>query len=128
MAYKVRSSDVPEVMAYLDNREKGGYTTRQLSFHPQDRTMSPFVVLAYTATQTSENYVGPALIATIAEHIVHSKGLSGNNTEYVLELARTMREIAPFIHDEHLFTLEAKVKEMMMKTRESLEPETKAQQ
>ena len=106
-------ADVPEVLAYLDDREKGDYITRKLLFHPQDQYLTPFTVLAYTTTRSSENYVGPAPIETIAECVVQSRGLSGNNTEYVLMLARSLREIAPTINDQHLFTLESKVREMV---------------
>lgn len=113
----MRPTEVPEVLAYLDNREKGGYTTRELFFHPQDQSLPPFVVLAYTTTALSENYVGPAPIETIAECVVQSKGISGNNTEYVLKLAKALREIAPSVHDQHLFALEAKVKEIVKERR-----------
>lgn len=110
-------ADVPEVLAYLDDRERGGYITRELLFHPQDQDLSPFVVLVYTTTTSSENYVGPAPIETIAECVVQSRGLSGNNIEYVLMLARSLREIAPTIDDQHLFTLESKVREIAKEMR-----------
>ena len=110
MAYKVSTSDVPEVMKYLDHREKGGYTTKQVLFHPSDNcNVSPFEVLLYIATENNPEYLGPAPASSIAEQIVNSAGPSGCNVEYLMELARSMKEIAPVYYDEHLFTLEAEV-------------------
>ena len=112
LAFKVRNADVPEVMAYLNKREKdsGGYTTKQVLFHPSDNcNISPFEVLLYIATEDNPEYLGPAPASSIAEQIVNSAGPSGCNVEYLMELARSMKEIAPVYYDEHLFTLEAEV-------------------
>ena len=110
MAYKVSTSDVPEVMMYLNHREKGGYTTKHVLFYPLDNhNMSPFEVLLYIATESNPEYLGPAPASSIARQIVNSAGPSGCNVEYLMELARSMKEIAPIYYDEHLFTLEAEV-------------------
>ena len=108
LAYKVNCEDVPEVMAYLNHREKQGYTTKTTLFYPSD-TDSPFEVLLYIATENNPEYLGPAPSSSIAWQILNSAGPSGCNVEYLMELARTMKEIAPVVHDEHLFTLEAEV-------------------
>ena len=110
MAFKVKSSDATEVLAYLNNREvvSGGYTTKRVSFYPSD-TDSPFEVLLYIATENNPEYLGPAPSSSIAWQILNSAGPSGCNVEYLMELARTMKEIAPVVYDEHLFTLEAEV-------------------
>ena len=113
IAYRVHPSDVPEVMAYLDHREKGGYTTHEVTFHPMEDTVAPFTALVYIGTEANPSYLGPAPLGDIAEQVVKSRGHSGCNTEYVLELAKAMKIIAPLVHDEHLFTLEAKVREML---------------
>ena len=108
LAYKVNCEDVPEVMAYLNHREKQGYTTKTTLFYPSD-TDSPFEVLLYIATENNPEYLGPAPSSSIAWQILNSAGPSGCNVEYLMELARTMKEIAPVVYDEHLFTLEAEV-------------------
>ena len=114
MAYKVNTSDVPEVMMYLNHREKGGYTTKQTLFYPlDDHNMSPFEVLLYIATENNPEYLGPAPASSIARQIVSSAGPSGCNVEYLMELARSMKEIAPIYYDEHLFTLEAEVVKLL---------------
>ena len=48
-----------------------------------------------------------------AKQVVNSRGPSGCNTEYMLNLATSMREIAPLVPDEHLYSLESKVREMI---------------
>ena len=77
----------------------------------------PFEVLAYIANEHNPNFLGPAPLDHIAEQVVRSRGPSGENTEYVLELARAMRTIAPHVADEHLFTLEGKVLELLAISR-----------
>ena len=100
-------------MVTLRNREKGGYTIHEVVFYPKDERTAAFTVLVYIGTETSQNYLGPASTQAIAAQIVKSKGLSGRNADYVLELAETMRAIAPHVNDEHLYTLEAKVKDIL---------------
>ena len=113
VAYKVLPQDVPDVMMYLDRREVGGYCTERIKFYPHADTAQPFDVLAYIANGHNPNYLGPAPLDHIAEQIVRSRGPSGENTEYVLELAQAMRTLAPHVVDEHLFALERKVLELL---------------
>ena len=82
-------------------------------FYPQDRSRNEFIVLVYIATESNPLYLGPAPLDEIAQQIVVSKGESGSNTEYLFELAKSMRLIAPSVIDEHLFELEKKVKELL---------------
>lgn len=123
IAYKVQPSDVPDVMAYLDHRERGGYTTHKVLFHPKhlqqqqhqqcDPKMTTFTVLAYIATEVNPNYLGPAPVEDLAKQVVGSRGPSGCNAEYILNLAQAMRQIAPGVKDDHLFSLEGKVREQL---------------
>lgn len=99
-------------MLYLENRETGGYQTKEVLFCPKDNK-EPYTVLLYIATPCSENYVGKQPLDTIAHFVVQSNGCSGDNTEYVLLLAKKMREIAPSVHDKHLYGLEARVRALM---------------
>lgn len=48
---------------------------------------------------------------SIADQIVESRGPSGHNVEYLLRLADFVREQVPEASDEHLFALEALVRD-----------------
>ena len=118
----MQPSDVPDVMAYLNHRERGGYTTHEVLFHPkhlqQQQQLDPkltvtFTVLAYIATEVNPNFLGPAPVEDLAKQVVDSRGPSGCNTEYILNLAQAMRQIAPGVKDDHLFSLEGKVREQL---------------
>lgn len=119
-------------MAYLDHRERGGYTTHEVVFHPKHhrgllssdhqnkqhhqcdpKATTTFTVLAYIATELNPNFLGPAPVDDLAKQVVDSRGPSGCNTEYILNLAQAMREIAPGVEDDHLFSLEWKVREQL---------------
>ena len=109
MAYKTDNS----VLSYLDYREKDGYTTHKLQFYPINKETPPFTVLVYIATETNVQYLGPVSLDALARHIASSRGPSGCNVEYAMNLARTMREIAPDVQDKHLFDLEQKLREII---------------
>ena len=109
LAFNVRDTDEKEVRAYLKKRETG-YATKDVLFHPSDNhNMPPFKVSLYIATESNPGYLGHAAVPSIAKQIVNSAGSSGCNVEYLMELARSMREIAPSHKDEHLFKLEDEV-------------------
>jgi cation transport regulator ChaC len=115
VAYLVNPMDVAEVMAYLNHREKGGYVTKEVLFYPKetDGDMKPFTTLMYIATETNPLYLGPAPVEDMARQIVKSRGPSGCNAEYALKLAHGMREIAPSVPDDHLFSLEKAINDIV---------------
>eukprot|EP01137_Pigoraptor_chileana_P029505 Opistho-2@14819 len=113
IAYRIHPSHVDEALAYLDFRERGGYTSDSALFHPKDAGVAPFKVLVYSATPHNPNYLGPCPLDEIARQIAVSVGPSGHNAEYLIQLADAMRGIAPEHGDDHLFELEAMVKAIM---------------
>lgn len=109
-AYEIAAKDIPKVIDYLDFREKNGYKATWVTFHPKDLHRCPFQAKLYIATPCNEFYLGPAPLSEIAEQILLSKGPSGTNTEYLMNLAQAVRSIHPEITDDHLFQLEALVR------------------
>ncbi|XP_068619714.1 putative glutathione-specific gamma-glutamylcyclotransferase 2 [Battus philenor] len=106
VAYKIRKEDVENVTKHLDYREKNGYCKRVVTFYPRDKSVDPFMLTLYVATKENESYAGPASVEEIAKQVINCCGPSGTNKEYVYNLAKAMREIAPDVEDEHLFSLE----------------------
>eukprot|EP00795_Rhopilema_esculentum_P011465 gene11465-21674_t len=112
MAYQVLPASVPEVMAYLNHREKGGYSLHSVDFHPKEAGLLRFPVYVYIATEDNEEFLGDAPPAEIAKQIATSVGPSGYNSEYLLELAKAVRKMG--VQDEHLFDLEKRVREELI--------------
>ena len=67
--------------------------------------------LVYVAHPENENYLGPAPIEAIAAQIVRAQGPSGENPEYVFELAKSLRGMGA--DDAHVFSLEAAVEGLL---------------
>lgn len=79
-----------------------------------------FPALLYIATDQNCHWLGEDTIESIAQQISECRGPSGYNAEYLLRLAKFMRdEINEFV-DDHLFELEKKVKEIMLRQNISL--------
>lgn len=115
VAYEVLPASVPEVMAYLNHREKGGYTLHSIEFHPREEDLISFPVYVYIATECNEEFLGDAPMAEIARQIAYSRGPSGENSDYLLQLAKAVRDMG--VHDDHLFDLEKRVSEEIVNNR-----------
>lgn len=116
IAYEIASKDIPGVLEYLDFREKNGYKASWVRFHPKNAEHQAFQAKLYIATPQNEFYLGPAPLPEIAEQILTSKGPSGTNYEYLMNLAQAVRNLSAEIEDDHLFQLETLVKSGLSKT------------
>ncbi|GAB3445492.1 gamma-glutamylcyclotransferase [Massilia solisilvae] len=105
MAYLV----TPEEFAHLDHREKNGYLrlATEIAFEGAGSVEG----LVYIATHENAAYLGPASERDIARQIAASRGPSGPNSEYLLELAQALRELGKF--DPHVFEIERHLREFM---------------
>jgi cation transport regulator ChaC len=98
MAYLVEQ----EVFDHLDFREKNGY----LRFVTDIRFSNGLIVqgTVYIATRENSAFLGEAPESEIATHVYASSGPSGPNAEYVIHLARALRDLSA--HDPHVFGVE----------------------
>ncbi|ORZ16905.1 putative potassium antiporter CHAC-1 [Absidia repens] len=114
-AFKIPSTDVEATRAYLDHREKNGYTVHNVDVYSAESDTVPTVkdAMVYIATTDNEAYVGPAPMEAIAQQIYETHGPSGWNAEYLLNLAVALREISPEARDDHLFELERLVQHLI---------------
>ena len=83
-----------------------------MTFHPRDSSESSFDLDIYIGTPDNPFFLGPAKLEDIAQQIYSSEGPSGRNTEYLFELAASLRKIIPETEDQHVFDLEKLVKEL----------------
>jgi len=98
MAYLV----TPEEFAHLDHREKNGYLRLSTEIRFEDGSSAEGLV--YIATHENAAFLGPASEQAIARQIAESRGPSGPNSEYLLELAKALRELGK--DDPHVFEIE----------------------
>lgn len=110
VAYEIPNDVTTETKQHLDHREKGGYESQSVTFHPQDDGIEPFMLDIYVGSKENPFFLGPTSLDEMAEQIAFAVGPSGTNREYIYELASAMRTLAPQIQDHHLYELEASVK------------------
>lgn len=109
-AFRVESGFEAEVLAQLDQREKGGYARFEVEA-TLDREGEPargVSALMYAATPGNPNYLGPASTEVIARQVCASTGPSGSNIDYVLELAAALHAMSA--EDDHVFEVECAVR------------------
>jgi cation transport protein ChaC len=105
VAYCVAESESARVLAYLDERECGGYSRRMLPFESTRRETREVIadVLVYIADHTSPNYVGPEETHHTAARVRNACGLMGPNRDYVRRLAEALAQMGA--DDSHVFEL-----------------------
>lgn len=108
MAYKVSA----EVFEHLDHREKNGYLRHEIPVEFADGTTKQGLI--YIADKSNPAYLGEASNLDIAQQVYRSRGPSGENRDYLLELARSLRALNA--HDEHVFSIEQHVLDCLQVT------------
>lgn len=94
----------PGVFEHLDHREKNGYQRISVTIRfPRGAVEG----VAYRAPPDNPAFLGPAPLEEMVAQINRCAGPSGSNREYLLELARELREHG--YHDPHVFELESRV-------------------
>jgi len=102
-AYLIGAVERESVLSHLDYREKGGYSMHDVDMAFPTGAEKPARGLIYIAIPGNQNWLGDAPLIEIAAQVCESTGPSGHNVEYVLELARALKEIDA--QDTHVFSL-----------------------
>ena len=102
--YRIHKQDLAQVFAYLDHRESGGYIREQLTCVTDDGVVD---ALTYIAYPDNPNYLGETSTLAIASQILDSRGPSGLNIDYFVELYRSLK--AEKISDPHLEAIHSKI-------------------
>ncbi len=107
VVFEVDDTLTAEVLAYLDERESGGYDRLKI----QARLETGLTVDAWTwiAPKTNANFLGNAEPSAMVEQILKAKGQSGANRDYVLKLAMNLAELG--IEDGHVQDLARWIRE-----------------
>ncbi|EWC46328.1 hypothetical protein DRE_04499 [Drechslerella stenobrocha 248] len=111
-AYLIAPPEVERIKAYLDLREINGYTIHR---HPVHHNLSkeestglpnPIPAILYIGTPDNPQFVGPPKSTrALAQHILDSRGPSGENKEYLYNLYTALEQLAPDAHDSHVSEL-----------------------
>ena len=96
------------VFRQLDHREKNGYlrVETEMTFADGERATG----LTYLATPDNEAWLGEASELEIAHHICAARGPSGENTDYLLDLADSLRALG--LDDPHVFAIEGHIRSL----------------
>jgi cation transport regulator ChaC len=113
------------VLIGLDHRERGGYDRVEVEItlvaEPLQSGASTLSEprrvpgVMYIAGPGNANYLGEARPRDIARQIAAASGPSGENPEYVFELARSLRAMGA--EDAHVFEIEAEVARVLTEKR-----------
>ena len=107
--YTIDPDHALQVKAYLDWREKNGYTETRVTVWASETEKVLDNVLVYVGLPDNPAFVGPSDMDELAMRIFTCEGPSGRNDEYLLSLAEAVRHLAPQVKDSYLFGLEERV-------------------
>ncbi|KAK8164159.1 ChaC-like protein [Phyllosticta citrichinensis] len=126
-AYHIPSRHAAEVRDYLDIREINGYSIQYTPFHPaptaDNPKPSPIHCMVYIGLPENPQFVGPQDPQALAEHILKSKGPSGENKEYLYMLETALLGLSPESGDDHVTDLLRRCREIEARAIESVAAE-----
>ncbi|KAJ3259676.1 hypothetical protein HK103_001937 [Boothiomyces macroporosus] len=107
--YKIADESKQAVFDHLDYREKGGYEMQTVKVYTNEGVIESYL---YIADYHNDNYLGPSDLDSMAKQIGFTVGPSGNNSDYLLNLCKALREIGAE-EDLHLMELEKRVVQLL---------------
>ncbi|KAG8837735.1 hypothetical protein FRC18_008237 [Serendipita sp. 400] len=130
VAYTIDKEFKEEVREYLDHREKAslrnlpstrpnvkqdGYTVHTVDVYGVIDGQEKVVVeqaTVYVGKADNPSFVGSEPLDFLAKKIFESVGPSGANKDYLKELSRAVKGLAPESYDSHLQELEVRVNQL----------------
>jgi cation transport protein ChaC len=79
---------------------------------------NPIKCLVYIGLPDNPQFLGPQDPQALAEKIVHSRGPSGENRDYLYQLEEALRGLSEESADEHVFDLAKRCREVEAKEQE----------
>jgi len=107
VAFLLPSEQSTTILDGLDHREKGGYERQSVKIAFDDPQMDDVIGITYIASTQNPHFLGPAPLEQMISHIQRSRGNSGENIEYVLELAKALQALG--IVDPHVEMIASQV-------------------
>lgn len=76
----------------------------------------PISCLVYIGLPDNPQFLGPQDPQTLAEHIVQSRGPSGENKDYLYQLEEALNGLSPESGDDHITDLARRCREVEAKS------------
>ncbi|EMC95311.1 hypothetical protein BAUCODRAFT_535917 [Baudoinia panamericana UAMH 10762] len=117
-AYRIPPQHVAEVKNYLDIREINGYSIQYTPFTKASSAQSNGVsrkqidCLVYIGLPDNPQFLGSQDPQALAEHIIRSRGPSGENKDYLYQLETALNELSPESGDKHITDLARRCREI----------------
>lgn len=120
-----------EVKEYLDIREINGYSIQYTPFnqdmsatfktvHASDTpngTTKQIKCLVYIGLPDNPQFLGPQDPQALAEHIVRSRGPSGENVDYLYQLETALNSLSAESSDDHISDLARRCRDIQERAR-----------
>ena len=130
-AYRIPSEHVAEVKEYLDIREINGYSIQYTPFNqdmsatyqtvhaPNGDSGAPRQIkcLVYIGLPDNPQFLGVQDPQALAEHIVKSRGPSGENIDYLYQLEEALNGLSKESGDEHVSDLARRCREIQARQK-----------
>ena len=105
-----------EVQDHLDIREMNGYSIRYTSFLPADSSQPPIEnCLVYIGLPDNPQFLGVQDPEDLAQNMSRSRGLAGDNKDYLFMLDEALKDLGEGSGDEHIEDLAKRVRILLEK-------------
>ncbi|GAA5974864.1 hypothetical protein JCM11641_008402 [Rhodosporidiobolus odoratus] len=112
--YYISPEQHDDVWAYLDHREKDGYSLKTVDVYgvndKNEKVVVEKDVRVYVAETDNPSFAGGEKMADLGSRIAKASGPSGPNKDYVYNLCEAVQKLDPHVEDAYLNELERQVR------------------